>query len=718
MMLKTANNEYIQVDDVEVERQAKLFQHIGDTAGDFSYEFEIDANSDNLNKLGIISPVDGFQKTIYTVSDISLLDDEGAVLYSGFIRVQSIQETISVSFFSGNNNWFSSMSGDIADLDLSALELEINTTTIPASWVNTSGIIFPFVDLGAISRRATNNWKLEDFQPFIYIHTAVSECFKQSGLKLAGEILTDWRYNHMTTANGTENTKEIDDRKVSIASSVSQGAGNPLAVVLEFDQVTGVYYPGLLWDTVNDRFVADSKMVIDLGFSGVASVGSGGLLVVDIYINGSFYKVITFTSVGASQTITGNVKGVPLQSGDILTIRIRKSPLLSTVTVDTAKLTITPTKLYKVFARNLLPNISQVDFVNEVFTLFNTVVDYDPFTKTVTVDFFKSVIKNDELDLSEYIDPSTISVNYTELMESYGKQNILKYNDPSSESIEKYNEDKPIPYGAGSIQSNNDFAEDSVDIVESVFCASDMSSLNPLSVNLPRMDFRQDDEDSEVEATITNDGGSSLFTVPTTFKPLVTDLINIKNSTNDVYIGQYMIASVDSATTFNVFGLPYISNETVTITRSTINKTDNNDQILLLVEPDVPWSEFSPDIVSVDIEDDNSAEDPAIAWFYRPMDGNTVDNLYKSLSFDPIPIENAFQRTMIEDYWGDLGPIIQDPVKIYVDAYLPKSVFESITFKQPIRLKTDRFNARFIPNRITGYKNSSSPCTLELIKLP
>jgi len=717
MMLKTANNEFIEVEDVEVERQAKLFQDIGDTAGDFSYSFTIDANSENLAKLDILSPVDGFNKSIYTVSDVSLCDDHGGVIYMGYVRVTSITDVIEASFFSGNNNWFNLMSGEVADLDLTSLELEINPANIAASWANTSGIIFPFVDLGSISRRSTNNWKVDDFQPFIYVKDAVKECFLQSGLKLEGELLSDWRYNHLITTNGSDNTNEMEARKAHVSKSITQTINTIIFEVVTFEDVTGVYYPGSLWDTANDKYVADCSMYVDVSYTARVNTATN-YLVIAIYINGALaVEQAKYTYAGGSpsdQKLTYNVN-LYLNAGDEL--EIMSTHVAATGDIETATLTITPTRLYQVFANNILPNTSQVEFVNEVFRLFNTVIDYDSFTKTVTVDFFKNAIRKDEIDISEYIDPSTIKIDYTELMESYGKVNVLKYEDSSSEDVERYNKDKVYPYGSGAISSDNEFAEERVDIIESIFCASDMSLQNPFGVNLPRMDFTEEDESSEEQATITNSSGS-LFTVPATFKVVVNDLINIVLSTNDVYAGQYIVSSIVSPTTFRVVGLLYISNETVTITKSTINKSNNDDQILLLVEPDVPFTEFAPDITTVDIDDVNTAEDPAVAWFYRTMDGNTIDALNKSLAFDPIPIENAYQRTMIEDYWADLGPILQDPIKLYVDAYLPKPVFDSITFKQPLRIKTDKFNARFFPNRITGYKDSSQPCTLELIKLP
>lgn len=720
MMLKTVNNEFIEIPDVDVERQAKLFQNIGDTAGDFSYEFEIDNNGENRDKLGIISPVNGFQKTIYTINDVSICDYHGSVVYSGFVRVQSITDTISLSFFSGNNNWFNLMAGEIADLDLTDLELEINTTTIPGTWANTSGIIFPLVDLGAISKRSTNSWKIDDFQPFIYVKDAVKECFTQSGLKLSGEILNDWRYNHLITTNGSENTKEIEDRKVYVNKSSTQSIAEATWDVVTFPNFTGVYYPGTLWDTSNSKFVADSKMIVDISFNAVVDVVNGpgfaNYLIFHFYVNGVSKKFATYREAGLNQSVTHN-DTISLEAGDELELRARRTQPLGTAAVDSGDIKIVPTRIYKVFANNILPNTTQVDFVNQVFKLFNTVIDYDPFTKTVTVDLFKNIIRRPEIDLSEYIDPSNEEINYTELIESYGNTNILKYSDPSSETIERYNRDKPYPYGSGTIESGNEFAEDNVVIVDSIFTASDVSIKNPLSINLPRMDFNEEDEGSEEEATVTNSAGA-LFTVDAGFKPVVNEFVNIKTSTNDVYGGQYRISSVPSPTTFRLFALSYVSNETVKITKVEISRTNNNDQILLLVEPDVTYAEFAPNFSEIDIEDDVASEDPAIAWFYRTMDGNTIDSMDKSLSFGDIPIEKAYQRTMIEDYWADLEPILQDPVKVYEDANLPKPVFESINFKQPIRIKTDQFNARFIPNRITGYKDSSQPCTLELIKLP
>lgn len=710
MMLRTADNEYIQVPDVEVERQAKLFQSIGDTSGDFSYEFEIDNNSDNLDKLGIISPVDGFQKTIYTVNDISLLDDEGSVLYTGYVRIQSIQDTITLSFFSGNNNWFSAMSDNISDLDLSDFEIEVNITNITNSWVNTEGVIFPYVNSGAFSTRSYITFTLNDFIPFVYVKDIIKKCFAYSGLKLSGEIVTDWRYEHLiTTSNRITTRQEIQDRTVSVSKVADQTIttiGSPYEVVeFELQDSVGTHSN---WDSVNFRYTADVPMIIETTISYEntysGTFGTGQLLIK----NGT--EIIDGTSspndeyTFSSPRIQGGIiTPIFLDAGDYVDFRIDRRNVADTITVNAASFEIRPVRLLKLFPLNILPQSTQLDFCLDVFKLFNTVIDYDPFTKTVTVDFFKNAIRNDELDISEYIDPSTIRVDYNELIGDYGKLNVLKYTEADNDTIKDYNKTSTYPYGSGIINSENEFVDKEKDILESTFVATPEDNRNPYGISMAKLDFTEIERGQEYTASITNVSGEARFTVSEVFSPVVGEVIEVYDSSDETYLGQWVIDNSVSVTAFEVGGILFSTAVTVRLRRIEIVPKQNSDQVLLLVAPE------------------SFAGTAAYAWFYKPQITNTgytnLNDYTKSLSFGENITTLPYQRTMIEDYWADLGPILQDPIKIYVDAYLPKSVFESITFKQPIRLKTDRFNARFIPNRITGYKNSSSPCTLELIKL-
>jgi hypothetical protein len=709
MMLRTVNNEYIEVDDVEVERQAKLFQNIGDTAGDFSYSFSIDANSENLAKLDILSPVDGFQKSIYTINDVSLCDNDGSVIYSGYIRISSITDVVDASFFSGNNNWFSLMTGDLKDLDLTEYEVDIELSSMLDTAEATNGVIFPLINTGAFSTRSIPTFYIDDMQPCIYVKDVILKCFQYSGLKLAGSILSDWRYNRLiTTSNRESPSSRIEERTVIVSKLVDQSVTG-VSTVIDFEVEDSIGDLGL-WSSVANTYTADVPMyltvVVEIAFT---LVGGPITIFVNLLKNG--VDLITGTStITPNQEATCNWPVPPnqlkLEAGDTLEVRIRQSG--GTVTLTSANMKITPTQILRSYPEGILPEVTQINFCLEVFKIFNTVMDYDPFTKTVTVDFFKDIIRKDEIDISEFIDTSTIKVDYVEALEGYGNINNLQYAEADSTLTDNYKSGKIYPYGSGQIVSDNDFVDNSVNILESIFASTAEDNNNPYGLSMPHVDFTELEFGAEYTATVTNNSGVARFTTTVDSFPILGELIFVYDSTVDSYLGQYPVSLVAADDQFELTDLPYESNATVRIKRARVVTKNNSDQLLLLV-----LNGSDANIVGGLL---------AYAYFYKPRITNShvtdIDAFSKSLSFGTNDIPLAYQRTMIEDYWADLGPILQDPVKVYVDAYLPKAVFESITFKQPLRLKTDKFNARFFPNRITGYKSSDQPCTLELIKLP
>jgi len=116
MMIKVSN-EYLDFDDViEMEKQIKLFEDISTTDGDFSYSFELSKTIHNTRLLRNPFP-DNVSKPVYQRIPAEILNDAGALTYSGYIRVERISQTYECSFFSGNNNWFAMIDGQLQDLD-------------------------------------------------------------------------------------------------------------------------------------------------------------------------------------------------------------------------------------------------------------------------------------------------------------------------------------------------------------------------------------------------------------------------------------------------------------------------------------------------------------------------------------------------------------------------------------------------------------------------
>jgi hypothetical protein len=100
------DNQYLDFDDdIEIERQVKLFESVSDTSGDFSYSFTLQATKRNRAIFELYS-IDQADKIIYQIIPATI-DSNGTQVYFGFIRVERDRDLeIDCSFFSGNNNWF------------------------------------------------------------------------------------------------------------------------------------------------------------------------------------------------------------------------------------------------------------------------------------------------------------------------------------------------------------------------------------------------------------------------------------------------------------------------------------------------------------------------------------------------------------------------------------------------------------------------------------
>jgi hypothetical protein len=77
-----------------------------------------------------------------------------------------------------------------------------------------------------------------------------------------------------------------------------------------------------------------------------------------------------------------------------------------------------------------------------------------------------------------------------------------------------------------------------------------------------------------------------------------------------------------------------------------------------------------------------------------------------------------YQIPLTDKYFRLLGRVLNDPVKLFSTAHLPNVVYRQIDFLSPITIRTLETTNQYYVNRITGYKESYLPCTLELIKLP
>lgn len=724
-MLLKVNNEYIATVDIDIDRQVRLFEEFNNVSGDLSYEFTLPATSETLEKLNLQSLNDS-NKTVYSKLPATL-EKDGQVIYRGFLRVEKKvrRQEVDCTFYSGNSNWLALLPERLRDVDLSDYDQNFSYGNIAASWTSSeTGIFYPVLNAGSITDRKAPSLHLDEMVPFIYVKDVILKMFLHAGLKVTGSLLNEYRYQKLITANNDLSVPQDEqtDRKTFVSKNVAQTiVADTADYLVTFNQTTGTYYPGDLWNTSTNRFTADVKMIVDVTVTANVTVDIGNTILVWIFKNGALYGNTAIQVFGngaltvATRTLT--LRDITLDSSDYIEIYAGMSnSSVDDGSVNTAKVTITPTRLYKVFTRSLVPDWSGKDFLYNIIAPFNPIVTYDEFTKTVHIDLFKNINHEQEIDLSSYVNESTIEEDYTEFISEYGESNILKYDESDEDELERYNRNNSLPYGAAEIFSNNENVTKKADIVALDFVPVIENNYNPFGSFLPKLSYTELEDDFEDTATITNDAGIALFTVGANHGFVNTDIVRVSDSTVDSYNGEWQVSNT-AATTIKLRGCDYEANGTATITKLNVVRVGNSEQVVLLAIKNIALTDFA-NIETIYVDNLGTSSPAGTAYFYKPLQGLNIDSYKESLSFGAINIPNAHQFGYAVQYWTETERMLQDPVKVFVEGNLPLSVFESLDFKRPVRLAFRDFNARFYLNKISGYKDRAIACLLELIKLP
>lgn len=710
MMLK-ANGELLDFNgDVEIERKAKLFEEIETIDGDFSYQFEITLTSHNARVLGL-PYADNISKQVYQRIESEVISDNGDSIAIGFLRIENIENNIAYcSFFSGNSNWFSMLSGNMSDLDLSEFEMDQDVSTIQASWNNDEGVVFPLMDIGAMSVRPYRIWKIEDFAPGIYVKTLLKKVFQSSGLKVQGELLSDPLYNKIVVFANNISKNQIDARTSFVENNtgISWVSGTFSYQILFDVENSYPYFDGSQnnFDITTSRYTADVKMNVRVDAS-VIGFSGGPALVFASTPSGLFYILNT-------DAPTGSVN-IQLEAGEILQLVVFTSPLIPT-NFNRATMKVTPIYVFAVFSDSIVPKWTKQQFVSNVLRLFCCVTKYDHYSKTITINLFDKIKHKTPIDISPYI--TITGTDYTDFISNYGKTNKFTYQEGEEiEDLRSYNISTFLKYGAGEILSDNEFIDDTADILESEF-SNPLSYINrSTGASLERINFVEMESNGDSDITsVDDDGGLARVYVSDIQKFTVGTIVRIESSNVPQYNGDWYIFNIASDY-FNAYGLTYVDDATGRASSMIHKFTDADDVYLMVNVPSYDVIDFSNNS-NIYLEE-NSIENCSISYFNMLNIGKPINDEYKQgLSFGGVTDPLSYQRTLIDTFWQSFSSILNDPVKLKFVANIPKHIHDQMDFLSPIEINTLESVNRYYLNLESGYMGSHIQCSGELIKLP
>lgn len=714
-MLKVGS-EYLDFNTtVEVERKAKLFENLDSSDGDFSFQFDVPETSHNARLLNYPVP-DSISKTVYHRVDCDLQDDSGVSLYTGFLRIERrvSRETIALSFFSGNSNWFGLISGNLMDMDMSAYDIEQTEGNIVSSWANTEGVTFPMIDHGGLLTRSFPQVKIEDLVGAFFVSTVFKKIFIDSQIKLTGELFEEPLYQKLVTVKNSKSQTEIDARTANVHTSLSLVNENISTKALWDDDSTYPYSDGSQnnFDLPNSKYVADLRMILKVESNlQLETLGSAiSHFRIYVYVNG-----VQVAEGHAADEITSITVLVPVDAGDEVEIWSQYSGLApSTLNITDGTVKFTPSFIYKTFGNAALPNWTKQQYVSSIFQIFNVITSFDPKTKTLTCNLFDKIKEKTPIDISGYVQVD--DVDYTEFISSYGKQSTFSYNEVDFDEMKDYNIANFFKYGQGVINVDNDFLPEVESIIESEF-SNPFSYINGVfDMSMERTNLIELDEGDSLENTsVTDASGNARFNIPEDIF-LVGDLVRLTDFTNPDYNGDWVVSAI-AAGWVEFVGTAFDTDAIGTLTKLDYTYANSDDVYLMVNIHTYPVANFSGNpFIFLEL---NSQASWGLAYFSLLNTNKQINIDYKqSLSFGEIQDPLFYQRTILETYWSLVSRILNDPVKPICTSVMPSNVYRSIDFLRPAIIKTLETSNLYYFNLLSGYKSSYEPWILELVKLP
>lgn len=722
MMIK-ANGEYLDFNgDIEIESRIKLFEEISTSNGDFSYDISIQDNGFNRKVLGI--PRADTIKSIYQAVPSEVIDDTGQSIRLGKLQVNRIEGGfISSTFYAGNTEWFAELSEPMSSLSLYKYDVELTESNVSDSWIEDDGIVFPFLDSGTLVTRSFPDLKIEDFVGCFYVKTLFNEIFNPKGIKIQGDFIDDPTFKKLVVASNGRSQEQVTSRSSYVNKTSAQNGIGAIDTIVTFqDETTFPYFDGDSnnYDLTLSRYTADVKMRVQVDVTILCNAVSGGpnLSGFDFYIhkNGVFIPN-TFGNfvVDTDVTSISRTTSISLEAGDYIDLVVRVTAF-NNLNVTSGTFKVTPVYLYKVFGNASVPNWTQMEFVSNILRLFNVLPSYNSTSKTLTLDLFNNIKNKPYVDLSDEITVET--VDFSEFVSSYAKNNIFKYQESEDEDLREYNISNFISYGSGNLTIDNDYIENSKEVVVSDF-TSPITYLNGVfDISMERFNFTELEEiDSKSITSVTDSSGFPLFNMANADELFALGDVVRLDTVLDGYSGEWVV-SVVTSTYIGVNGPTFNASTTGTATLLRHKFTTDDNVYLFVNVPNVDQS-FITSTTNLYFEASLIPGNIALAYFNLLSNNTPINRVYKqSLSFGEANNPLAYQLTLLDTYWPLFSRILNDPVMLLSSGYLKKSTFEKIkTFLRPVMIQTEETRNLYYINRNAGYKGSERPCSLDLIKL-
>lgn len=679
-------------ENIQLTRSNAEIAKLGNRSGSFTTDFQVPMTQSNIEALGYSDSLQNNSTISPSKRQEAVLTREtGGEIAMGFVQIVKAdpqKKEFTLAFFTGNISWIDELRGNsIRDIWLRDFDHAWTEANIVASWTNTDGYIYPFIDYGRLTYQLSTNTFIDDWYPAVFQHTLITRMFEKIGWVAKGSFIDSWAHKH--TIIPFVNEAFLEDNADSLVAQAQKTSLTDYEIVeltasaTDLSQTDTLDIDTIVTDNIGafslplDRYTADrtlnNAVFVFTIPGGTASVGFGaassttGTITLQIEKNGTVIEseqLVTATGSGSvSQSVSGDFVITTTQNlvnGDYIdaSVLLEYSGAVVGVTVVTIRLSA-PAFYFQlanvdggllpggnVTLANNLPDIDQADFVKDMIVRHGLLAIADQYSRTVTFEPFDKIVNNQNSaqDLSDYVNVlNETNIDFTRIINDYGKKSRFLYADPNEDDsyLANYNDTYSIPYGGGQLIIDNDFIESIKDIYQSPF-----------------------------EAT-------------------------------------YQIGAFPSV----IFGdvqIPYIPR----ISYDGSDTLRTGARILLVVQ-NTSISDFAEGRSTVSI-DGTVYTETAFAYFNKPLLNSSLDNIDVCLAYDLPEVYPQSGVGLLQSNYNNWLNILNNPRYIEVGVKLFPHQFETIDLSLPIYLNGEKIKGYFMLDQII-YRDGSD--VLRLIQI-
>lgn len=433
---------------------------------------------------------------------------DGVDIKISFCALRTVKDGYNVELYGGNSDLFYDLGNlEMRNLDLREWNHFWTFDNVVESRLNTEGYIYPLVHciypLGFAADIASGDIRTDLLVPFFFVDTILEKIFSELGVTFVNEIASEQWYQDnpiiITSPNTTkDNAKGRYSARFGLQANTFTPTGSFLiseeVVSSDFNYFTnetflGNYGQGYVFVdnsvTLNvsgklffENPTAPQNITLQLRANGDAAtvietliisvpVSSGGG-VADAEVDFQFQQFTTANSENENYFqifITGSLTSESYQAYgsymDVECVSINDySNYLNYNTLTTNDFTFS-----YITAAQMMPDVSQAQFVKDYCQMFGLIVVYNELINEVRFVRMDKILSNigNALDWSNKIDLSE-NAELSFINESYAKRNLFKYADESDET-------KPTGTD-GVIEIDNENLENEKEIVQLSYSAT------------------------------------------------------------------------------------------------------------------------------------------------------------------------------------------------------------------------------------------------------